>query len=110
MLVIYNQIAIHLHTIFIQNLFKMTLTKILKMVGFNASKNETRSQTYNRLYRTDCALKQSSIKKQQRAVDMLKLNFYKREIELVDNKKTKTVYKHKSLAELMKRYTLKQND
>lgn len=91
-------------------LFKMVFTKILKMVGFNASKNETRSQTYDRLYKTDCALKQCSIKKQQRAVDMLKLNFYKREIELVDRKKNKTVYKHKSLGELLKRYTLKHTD
>lgn len=91
-------------------LFKMVFTKILKMVGFNASKNETRSQTYDRLYKTECALKQSSIKKQQRGVDMLKLNFYKREIELADRKKNKTVYKHKSLGELLKRYTLKHND
>ena len=92
-------------------LFKMVFTKILKMVGFNASKNETRSQTYDRLYKTECALKQCSIKQQQRQVDMLKLNFYRREIELADRqKKNKTVYKHKSLGELLKRYTLKNND
>ena len=110
MLVIYNQIAIHLHTIIIQNLFKMLLTKILKMVGFNASKNETRNETYKRIYGTDDALKQCSIKKQQKALEHLKLNFYKRQIELSDTSRDKKVYVHKSLGELLKRFTLKNKE
>lgn len=72
------------------------------MTGFYARKGETRSETYNRVYGTDNALKQNSIKRQERALHLLKVNFYKRQIEEKDTAiKTKRNYKHKSLGALL---------
>ena len=81
-------------------------------MAFNARKNETRSQTYNRLYKTDNALKQCSIKKQERALATLKTNYYKRQVETLENNKTKKRrnYTHLSLDKLLKRYTIKHSD
>lgn len=74
------------------------------MTGFYARKNETRSETYNRIYGTDNALKQNSIKRQERALNLLKVNFYKRQIEATDTSSTKRVYKHKTLGALLDRF------
>lgn len=77
------------------------------MVGFYAKKGETRSQTYDRIYRTDCPIKQSSIKKCERALATLKTNYYKREIQLANVTRKKRTYTHKSLNELMNRFKKK---
>lgn len=74
------------------------------MTGFNARRGESRSETYNRLYGTDNALKQNSIKRQERALHLLKVNFYKRQIEATDTSSAKRVYKHKSLGALLDRF------
>lgn len=81
------------------------------MTGFYAKSGETRNQTYKRIYGTDNALKQCSIKKQKKALENLKLNFYKRQIELSDasSRDKKQRYTHKSLDELLKRFSLKKN-
>ena len=78
--------------------------------GFYARRGETRSETYDRVYGTDCPIKQSSIKKQERAVEMLKTNYYKRAIERTIVTKEKKTYKHKSLNTLLKRFTVKDKD
>jgi hypothetical protein len=80
------------------------------MTGFYARRNETRSETYDRVYGTDCPIKQSSIKKQERAVEMLKTNYYKRAIERTIDTRQKKTYKHKSLNTLLKRFTVKDKD
>ena len=77
------------------------------MTGFYARKNETRSQTYDRIYRTDCPIKQSSIKKCERALATLKTNYYKREIQLSSVTRKKRTYTHKSLNDLMNRFKIK---
>ena len=74
------------------------------MTGFYARSGETRSETYNRLYGTDNALKQNSIKRQERALHLLKINFYKRQIAAADTSSAKRVYKHKSLGALLDRF------
>ena len=81
------------------------------MPGFYAKRGESRSETYARLYGTDCPIKQASVKKQERALAMIKTNYYKREVELatVTREKKKT-YKHKSLNDLIKRFTIKDKD
>ena len=78
--------------------------------GFYARRGETRSETYDRVYGTDCPIKQSSIKKQERELQLLKTNFYKREIEVATVNRQKKTYKHKSLNTLMKRFTVKDKD
>ena len=78
--------------------------------GFYARRNETRSQTYDRVYGTDCPIKQSSIKKQERALVTLKTNYYKRAIERTIVNRQKKTYKHKSLNTLLKRFTVKDKD
>ena len=78
--------------------------------GFYARRGETRSQTYDRVYGTDCPIKQSSIKKQERALEMLKTNYYKRAIERTIDTREKKIYKHKSLNTLLKRFTVKDKD
>ena len=78
------------------------------MTGFYARTGESRSETYNRLYGTDNALKQNSIKRQERALHLLKINFYKRQIAVADTSSAKRVYKHKSLGALLTRFK-KQN-
>ena len=78
--------------------------------GFYARRGETRSQTYDRVYGTDCPIKQSSIKKQERAVEMLKTNYYKRAIERTIVNRQKKTYTHKSLNTLLKRFTVKDKD
>ena len=80
------------------------------MVGFYAKKGETRSQTYASVYGTDCPIKQSSIKKQEKALAMLKTNFYKREVELSTVTREKKTYKHKSLNDLINRFKIKEKD
>ena len=80
------------------------------MVGFYAKKNETRNQTFKRLYGTDCPIKQASVKKQERNLKLLKTNFYKREIELATVTREKKTYKHKSLNDLINRFTIKEKD
>ena len=88
--------------------YKIILDTFLKsMTGFYARKNETRSQTYDRIYRTDCPIKQSSIKKCERALATLKTNYYKREIQLANVTRKKRTYTHKSLNELMNRFKKK---
>jgi len=81
-------------------------------MAFNARAGETRSQTYNRLYKTDNPLKQCSIKKQERALATLKTNYYKRQVEALENNKTKKKrnYTHLSLDKLLKRYTIKTKE
>jgi len=81
-------------------------------MAFNARAGETRSQTYNRLYKTDNALKQCSIKKQERALATLKTNYYKRQVEALENNKTKKKrnYTHLSLDKLLKRYTIRTKE
>ena len=74
------------------------------MTGFNARRGESRSETYTRLYGTDNALKQNSVRRQERALHLLKVNFYKRQIEATDTSSTKRVYKHKSLGALLDRF------
>ena len=78
--------------------------------GFYARRGETRSQTYDRVYGTDCPIKQSSIKKQERKLLLLKTNYYKREIEVATVTRKKKIYKHKSLNTLLKRFTVKDKD
>ena len=78
--------------------------------GFYARRGETRSQTYDRVYGTSCPIKQSSIKKQERALAMLKTNFYKREVEVATVTREKKTYKHKSLNDLIKRFSFKDKD
>lgn len=80
------------------------------MTGFYAKKGETRNETFKRLYGTDCPIKQASIKRQERALAMLKTNYYKREIELSTVSTEKKTYKHKSLNDLIKRFTIKDKD
>jgi hypothetical protein len=75
--------------------------------GFYARRNETRSQTYDRVYGTDCPIKQSSIKKQERKLLLLKTNYYKREIEVATVTREKKTYKHKSLKDLINRFKIK---
>ena len=82
-------------------------TFLKSMTGFYAKRGETRSQTYDRIYGTDCPIKQSSIKKQERALATLKTNYYKREIELANVTRKKRTYTHKSLNELMNRFKKK---
>ena len=77
------------------------------MPGFYARRNETRNETFKRLYGTDCPIKQASVKRQERALAMLKTNYYKREIELGSVSREKKTYKHKSLNDLIKRFTIK---
>jgi len=81
-------------------------------MAFNARAGETRSQTYNRLYKTDNPFKQYSIKKQERNLAKLKENYYKRQVETLENNKTKKRrnYTHLSLDKLLKRYTIKHSD
>jgi hypothetical protein len=80
------------------------------MTGFYAKKNETRNQTFKRLYGTDCPIKQASVKRQERALAMLKTNYYKREVELSSVTREKKTYKHKSLNDLINRFTIKDKD
>ena len=82
-------------------------TFLKSMTGFYAKRGETRSQTYDRIYRTDCPIKQSSIKKQERALATLKTNYYKREIQLSSVTRKKRTYTHKSLNDLMNRFKIK---
>lgn len=77
------------------------------MTGFYAKKGETRNETYTRLYGTNCPIKQASIKRQERALAMLKTNYYKREIELATISREKKTYKHKSLNDLINRFKIK---
>ena len=77
------------------------------MTGFYARKGESRSETYDRVYGTDCPIKQSSIKKQERNLKLLKTNYYKREIELGNVSREKKTYKHKSLNDLINRFKIK---
>ena len=80
------------------------------MSGFYARKGETRNETYNRIYGTDNALKQNSIKRQERALHLLKVNFYKRQIEAKDTTiQKKRNYKHKSLGALLDRFKNKNS-
>ena len=78
--------------------------------GFYARRGETRSQTYDRVYGTDCPIKQASVKRQERALEMLKLNYYKREIELSTVTTKKKTRKHKPLNDLINRFKIKQKD
>ena len=80
------------------------------MTGFYARKNETRNETYNRIYGTDNALKQNSIKRQERALNLLKVNFYKRQIEANESSNTTRNYKHKSLGALLDRFKNKNKN
>ena len=80
------------------------------MPGFYAKRGESRSETYARLYGTDCPIKQASVKKQQRAIEMLKTNYYKREIEVATVTREKKTYKHKSLNDLINRFKIKSKD
>jgi hypothetical protein len=80
------------------------------MVGFYAKKGETRNETFKRVYGTDCPIKQASIKRQERALALLKTNYYKREIELSTATREKKTYKHKSLNDLINRFTIKDKD
>jgi len=77
------------------------------MVGFYAKKNETRNETFQRLYGTDCPIKQASVKRQERALALLKTNYYKREVELATISREKKTYKHKSLNDLINRFKIK---
>ncbi len=77
------------------------------MVGFYAKKNETRNETFQRLYGTDCPIKQASVKRQERARALHKTNNYKREVELATISREKKTYKHKSLNDLINRFKIK---
>ena len=80
------------------------------MTGFYAKRGETRNETFHRLYGTDCPIKQASVKRQERAVQMLKTNYYKRAVERTIVTREKKTYKHKSLNTLLKRFTVKDKD